>query len=89
MDGLRKEKRRGFDEYGIIMQNNILWRIFFDIHNNWDKFVGVYRKRIRDVVLKEVEKFRHCGDLKHGFRLLVCEGCHEVKMVSANYTFPQ
>ncbi len=63
------------------MKNNILWRIFFDQQNNWVKFVEKYGKRIRDVVLKEVEKFRCCGDPKHGFKLLVCEGCHEIKIV--------
>jgi glycosyltransferase involved in cell wall biosynthesis len=63
------------------MKNNILWQIFFDEHNNWEKFVEKYGNRIRKVVIKEVEKFRHCGDPKHGFRLFVCEGCNELKVL--------
>lgn len=63
------------------MQNNVLWSIFFDENRNWDRFVSRYVKRIRPVVLKEVDKFRHCGDPKHGFKLLVCEGCHDTKWV--------
>lgn len=41
-----------------------------------------YGKRIRSVVKKEVEKFRNCGDIKQGFKLFVCEGCHDVKVVA-------
>lgn len=39
------------------------------------------RDRIRPCVLKEVEKFRKCGDARNGFKLMVCEGCHDLKMV--------
>ncbi|WP_460000820.1 transposase zinc-binding domain-containing protein [Paradesulfitobacterium aromaticivorans] len=39
-----------------------------------------YADRIREVVIKEVEKFRRCGDPKHGFKLLVCEACHDIKI---------
>ncbi|MDN2640098.1 transposase, partial [Enterococcus avium] len=31
---------------------------------------------------REVKKFRDCGDLKKGYRLFVCEGCHDVKKVA-------
>ena len=58
---------------------NILWQIFFDPRENWQKFVEKFGNRIRPVVLKEVEKFRHCGDPKQGFKLFVCEGCNDVK----------
>ena len=64
------------------MMRNILWQIFFDERNNWEQFVEKYGKRIRPVVLKELEKFRKCGDPKSGFKLLVCEGCHDLKIVS-------
>jgi len=63
------------------MQKNVIWQIFFDENRNWEKFVERYGKRIRPVVCKEVEKFHHCGDMKRGFKLLVCEGCHDVKIV--------
>lgn len=58
---------------------NILWQILFDSRDNWHKFVDKYGKRIRPVVLKEVEKFHNCGDPKQGFKLFVCEGCNDVK----------
>ena len=63
------------------MQKNVLWRIFFDEHKNWEKFIEKYGRRIRPIVMKEVEKFRNCGDRRNGFKLLVCEGCHDVKIV--------
>jgi hypothetical protein len=63
------------------MKINILRQIFFDHHNNWEKFATKYGSRIRKIVIKEVEKFRSCGDPRNGFRLLVCEGCHEMRMV--------
>ena len=31
---------------------------------------------------REVKKFRDCGDLKKGYRLFLCEGCHDVKKVA-------
>ena len=64
------------------MQKSILWRIFFDEKQNWNRFVEKYGKRIRPVVRKEVEKFHHCGDPKQGFKLFVCEGCNDVKIVA-------
>ena len=64
------------------MQQNIIWRIFFDSRQNWERFVEKYRKRIRPVVIKEVAKFHHCGDPRYGFKLFVCEGCHDVKIVA-------
>jgi hypothetical protein len=60
---------------------NILWKIFFDVNNNWAQFVEKYGSRIRAVVMKEIEKFRNCGDPKKGFKTFVCEGCHEIKIV--------
>ncbi|MCQ6307407.1 transposase zinc-binding domain-containing protein [Bacillus cereus] len=44
------------------MEANILKRIFFDEHNHWERFKDKYGARIRPVVLKEIEKFRGCGD---------------------------
>jgi hypothetical protein len=63
------------------METNILKRIFFDQHHHWEAFAKKYRKHIRPVVFKEIEKFRDCGNPKNGFRLLVCEGCHDLKVV--------
>ena len=63
------------------METNILRDIFFDEHNHWDKFLNKHRRKIRPVVIKEIEKFRGCGDPKRGFKLLVCEGCHNIKRI--------
>jgi hypothetical protein len=63
------------------MERNILRRIFFDENQHWELFKGKHGKRVRPIVLKEVEKFRDCGDLKNGFKLFVCEGCNDVRKV--------
>ena len=63
------------------MEANVLKKIFFDNHKHWDNFVQKYSDRVRANVIKEVEKFRQCGDPKHGFKLLVCEACHDIKIV--------
>jgi len=63
------------------MEKNILKRIFFDEHQHWEAFKKKYGDRIRPIVIKEVEKFRDCGDPKNGFKLYVCEGCHDVRHV--------
>lgn len=63
------------------METNILKRIFFDHHQHWEKFKRKHGKKIRPIVIKEVEKFRDCGDLKKGFKPYVCEGCHDVRKV--------
>jgi hypothetical protein len=63
------------------MEPNILKRIFFDEHNDWDNFVKKHHKNLRPNVIKEVEKFKGCGNPKNGFKLFVCEGCHDVKRV--------
>jgi len=59
----------------------VLQKIFFDHHKHWDRFVENHREQLRPVVIKEVEKFRNCGNPKNGFELFVCEGCHDVKRV--------
>lgn len=64
------------------MEKNILKRIFFDNNNNWETFKQKYGERIRSIVIKEVEKFRDCGDMKNGFKLYVCEGCNDVHTVA-------
>ncbi|TCP16620.1 transposase-like zinc-binding protein [Scopulibacillus darangshiensis] len=63
------------------MEQNILRRIFFDENNHWDQFVQNHEKNLRPIVLKEVEKFKNCGNPKNGFKLFVCEGCHDVKRI--------
>lgn len=63
------------------METNILKRIFFDKNKHWDAFVFKHTKNIRPSVRKEVAKFRDCGNPKNGFKLFVCEGCHDVRRV--------
>jgi hypothetical protein len=64
------------------MKPNILHAIFFDNYQNWNNFYQRAKRRIRPVVKREINKFRDCGDLRKGYRLFVCEGCHAVKMVA-------
>ncbi|MBC9705605.1 MAG: transposase zinc-binding domain-containing protein [Enterococcus sp.] len=35
---------------------------------------------MRQIVIKEVGKFRDCGDIWRGYRLFNCEDCHSVKL---------
>ena len=63
------------------MKTNILKRIFFDEHRHWERFVEKHKGKLRAQVLKEVEKFRNCGKIENGFKLLVCEGCHDLRLV--------
>lgn len=60
------------------METNVLKRIFLE---NWVSFYEKHMDRIRPAVKKEIEKFLGCGDAKNGFKLLVCEGCHDVRRV--------
>lgn len=64
------------------MKKNILQTIFFDKHQNWAKFLKNHGRRIRPVVKKEVAKFEFCGDIRKGYRLFVCEGCHSTKLIA-------
>lgn len=63
------------------MIQNRLWQIFFDKNGHWDNFVKRHGRRIREVVKKEINKYRYCGDSKHGYKMLVCEGCHDIKII--------
>lgn len=63
------------------METNILRRIFFDENQHWEQFKTKYGRKIRPIVIKEVEKFRDCGNPKKGFKLFVCEGCHDVRHI--------
>ncbi|MFS0558210.1 transposase zinc-binding domain-containing protein [Brevibacillus sp. 179-C9.3 HS] len=59
-----------------------IWRqTFLDGSFSWDHFVKKHGKKIRPVVFREVMKFRDCGNPRNGFKLFVCEGCHDVKRV--------
>lgn len=63
------------------MGKNILKQIFFDKNQHWESFKKKHGDKIRPVVIKEVERFRDCGNPKNGFKLFVCEGCHDVRKV--------
>jgi hypothetical protein len=60
------------------METNVLKQIFTD---HWSSFYEQNKDRVRPTVAKEVEKFLGCGNPKNGFKLLVCEGCHEMRKV--------
>lgn len=63
------------------METNILRQIFFDENQHWAAFVEKHGSKIRPVVVKEISKFKECGNVKNGFKMLVCEGCHDLKVV--------
>lgn len=67
--------------YFQFMERNILKQIFFDENQHWEAFKEKHGAKIRPIVIKEVEKFRDCGDPKNGFKLLVCEGCNDVRKI--------
>jgi len=50
------------------MKQDILHQIFFDENKHWEAFVAKHGKNIRPVVLKEIHKFRDCGNPKNGFK---------------------
>ena len=60
------------------METNVLKRIF---EENWQQFYEKNKERVRPIVVKEIEKFLGCGNPKNGFKLLVCDGCHDIKKV--------
>ena len=62
-------------------RDNILKDIFFDKNKHWDNFVSKYEKRIRPIVIKEIDKFRRCGQKEAGFTLFACPVCGEMKIV--------
>jgi hypothetical protein len=62
-------------------KENILKQIFFDKNNNWERFQIENKKNIRNIVIKEVEKFKKCGEIEAGFKLYACDYCGEVKIV--------
>ena len=64
-----------------LVEDNILKRIFFDENRNWDRFVNLNRRDIREVVIEEIEKFRMCGKAESGFSLYACDFCGEIKIV--------
>lgn len=49
--------------------------------SNWEKFLLAYGSQLRPEVIKEVEKWRKCGRIENGFKLFVCEGCNEIKVL--------
>lgn len=53
----------------------------FIFKENWPQFYEQHKQRIRPNVVKEVAKFLGCGTPKNGFKLLVCEGCHDLRRV--------
>nr|WP_279538864.1 transposase zinc-binding domain-containing protein [Paenibacillus agricola] len=62
------------------MEANILKQIFFDKHRHWDAFVEKHKAQLRPNI-KEVQKFRGCGDPRNGFKIVVCEGCHDNRRI--------
>jgi len=62
----------------IQVEMNILKAVFQD---HWPRFVEENKGQMRPVIIKEVEKFLHCGDLSNGFLTFKCEACPKVKKI--------
>lgn len=43
----------------------------------WEKCRG----RLHVIFTKEIEKLEDCENMKKGFKLLVCEGCHDIRKI--------
>jgi hypothetical protein len=53
------------------METIILKEILFDDRQHWDTSKQTYEERIRPIVIKEVEKFRDCGDMNKDLNSLI------------------
>jgi len=51
------------------------------VDNNWQGFKAVYGKKLRPVVIREVEKMLLCRDPKGGFATYLCSSCGETKTI--------
>ena len=65
-------------EENIPAQMNILKAIFSD---HWSRFLKENKDKMRPVIIEEVEKFLHCGELSNGFLTFKCEACPKVKKI--------
>ena len=65
-------------EENIPVQMNILKAIFSD---HWSRFLKENKDKMRPVIIEEVEKFLHCGELSNGFLTFKCEACPKVKKI--------
>lgn len=54
-------------------------RIFSD---HWDEFLNRFGNRVREVVIKEVNKILGCGSFANGYAEYECEKCGEKKKVA-------
>ena len=51
------------------------------VDHNWQGFKAVYGKKLRPVVIREVEKMLLCRDPKGGFATYLCTSCGETKAI--------
>ena len=65
-------------EEDIPVQMNILKAIFSD---HWSIFLKENEDKMRPVIIEEVEKFLHCGELSNGFLTFKCKACPKVKKI--------
>ena len=55
-----------------------LKQIFSD---HWYSFLETFEGKIREVVLEEVDRMLHCGDLDNGYLEFSCDNCGEIRKV--------
>ena len=60
-------------------KDGISFEYILKVDNNWGQFKSLYGKKLRSVVVREVEKMLLCRDPKGGFATYICTSCGETK----------
>lgn len=56
-------------------KDEISFEYILKVDNNWEQFKSLYGKKLRSVVVREVEKMLLCRDPKGGFATYICTSC--------------
>ena len=67
-------------------KDDLTFDYILKVDNNWKQFKALYGKKIRPIVIKEVEKMLLCRDPKGGFATYLCTFCGETVNSHLNLT---
>lgn len=62
-------------------RDDLTFDYILKVDNNWKQFKTLYGKKLRPIVIKEVEKMLLCRDPKGGFATYICISCGETKTI--------